>query len=123
MSILLGEPDAERFDQALFDHRADASVTAANLLEARLIVEARNPETGTYDLQALLDVYDIAVEPVTRELIDVAFRGWKRFGKGRHAAALNYGDCFSYALAKQRSVPLLFKGNDFTQTDIASVLD
>lgn len=122
LAILLGEPDAERFEQALFESRGDASMTAATLLETMLVIESRNPQTGVHDLRTLIDVFTIEVEPVTHDLAEVAFRAWKRFGKGRHPASLNYGDCFSYALARQADVPLLFKGEDFAQTDVRSAL-
>jgi ribonuclease VapC len=120
MTLLLGEPDAERFEQRLFDSRGDVLITAANLLETMLVVEARNPDTGAQDLRTLVDVFAIGVEPVDHDLAELAFRGWKRFGRGRHSAALNYGDCFSYALAKHLDAPLLHKGDDFTHTDVVS---
>ena len=122
IAILVGEPDAERFEEALFNSRGDAAITAANLLETMLVIDARNPETGISDLRSLLDVFAITVEPVTRDLTEIAFRGWRRFGRGRHAAALNFGDCFAYALSKHLDAALLFKGDDFTQTDVAAAL-
>lgn len=123
LSILQGEPDAERFEQALFDRAGDASITAANLLETMLIIESRNPDTGIQDLRSLIDVFSITTEPVTQDLAELGFRAWKRFGKGQHPAGLNYGDCFSYALSKYLDAPLLFRGDDFSQTDIRSALD
>jgi ribonuclease VapC len=63
----------------------------------------------------------VDIIPVDAEQLDAARRGWRRFGKGRHQAALNYGDCFAYALAKTRQEPLLFKGNDFGRTDIVNI--
>lgn len=122
LAILEGEPDAERFEQALFRSRGDAQITAANLLEAMLVIESRNPDNGAQDLRSLIDIFAITVEPVTHELAEVAFHAWKRFGKGRHPAALKYGDCFAYALARHLGAPLLFKGKDFLQTDVADAL-
>lgn len=123
MSILLGEPDAERFEQALFESKGGAVITAANLLEAMLVIESRNPDTGAHDIRSLVDIFAITVEPVNRDLTEIAFHGWKRFGKGRHSAALNFGDCFAYALSRQLGIPLLFKGDHFAQTDVVSALD
>lgn len=122
VAILLGEPEAERLTDLLLRHRGDASITAANLLETMLVVEARNPQTGVPDLRTLMEVLAIDVAPVTAELVEIAFRAWKRFGRGRHPAQLNYGDCFAYALAAQLDVPLIFKGEDFSQTDVRSAL-
>lgn len=123
LSILQGESDAEQFEQSLFQSAGDAVITAANLLEAMLVIESRNPDTGVQDLRALLDIFTITVEPVTHNMVELGFRAWKRFGKGRHPAGLNYGDCFAYALAKHLDAPLLFKGDDFRQTDVVSALD
>lgn len=122
LAILQGEPDAETFERALFTSRGDASIAAANLLEAMLVIETRNPDSGTQDLRSLIDIFAITIEPVTHDIAEIAFRARKRFGKGRHPAGLNYGDCFSYALAKHLGAPLLFKGRDFAQTDIADAL-
>jgi len=122
LSILQGEPDAERFEQALFDSSGDIAVTSANLLETMLVIESRYPDQGVQDLRSLMDIFAIVIEPVTAELTELGFHAWKRFGKGRHPAALNYGDCFAYALAKHLGAALLFKGEDFRQTDILSVL-
>lgn len=123
LSILQGESDAEQFEQSLFQSAGDAVITAANLLEAMLVIESRNPDTGVQDLRALLDIFTITAEPVTHDMVELGFRAWKRFGKGRHPAGLNYGDCFAYALAKHLDAPLLFKGDDFRQTDVVSALD
>lgn len=122
VAIVQGEPDAERFERALFESKGDATITAANLLEAMLVIESRYPDTGTQDLRSLMEIFGIITEPVGLDLVEIAFRAWKRFGKGRHPADLNYGDCFAYALSKQLNSPLLFKGDDFPQTDVVSAL-
>lgn len=87
VAILQGEPDAELFEQTLFGSAGDVSITAANLLETMMVIEARNPEAGQQDLRTLLDVLAITIEPVTRDLAEIAFRAWRRFGRGRHPAA------------------------------------
>ncbi|MBX3093142.1 MAG: type II toxin-antitoxin system VapC family toxin [Cryobacterium sp.] len=122
-SILLGEPDAEQFEKALAESSGDALISAANLLEAMMVIESRNPATGIQDLRDVMSVFGIGVETVTSDIAELSFYAWKRFGRGRHPAALNFGDCFAYALSKQLNAPLLFKGKDFNQTDVASVLN
>lgn len=94
-------------------------VSAATLVEATLVIESRYGAAGGHQLDFLIAKASLAVEPVTSAQADVAREGWRRYGKGRHAAGLNFGDCFSYALAKVTGEPLLFKGSDFNHTDIA----
>lgn len=121
VAIVLGEPDAERFVDAL-TIPALRLISAANLVEAGIVVEARQGPDAARDLALLLETIAIAVEPVDAEQARLAVDAWRRFGKGRHPAGLNLGDCFAYALARHRGEPLLFKGNDFAQTDVTSVL-
>lgn len=120
LSILQGEPDAELFAQTLFEHAGDVALSSANLLEAMIVMESRFPDTGAQDLRSVVDIFAITVEPVTTDVAELGFRAWKRFGKGRHPAALNFGECFAYALSKHLNAPLLFKGEDFGQTDVVS---
>ncbi len=93
-------------------------MSVASLLEATMVVESRTRPPASFDLDALLDRFAIQLVPVTLEQAEAARVAWRRFGKGNHPARLNFGDCFSYALAKTTGEPLLFKGNDFSQTDI-----
>ena len=123
LSILLGEPDAEQFEVILAENSGDIVFSAANQLETMMVIESRNPTTGIHELRDILSVYGIGTEAITGEIAELSFYAWKRFGRGKHPAALNFGDCFSYALAKHLNAPLLFKGKDFDQTDIASVLN
>jgi len=97
-------------------------VSAATLVEASLVIESRRGEIAGRELDLLLHRIAADVVAVTESQAETARRAWRRFGKGRHVAGLNYGDCFSYALAVELAEPLLFKGDDFSQTDIASVL-
>lgn len=118
---LLGmEPEATRLATAL---EADPSrlISAATLVETGLVIEARYGAAGAQELDLLVAKAGLIIEAVTAEQADVAREAWRRFGKGRHSAGLNYGDCFSYALARTTGEPLLFKGDDFSQTDIALV--
>lgn len=96
-------------------------LSAANLLEAAMVIESRKGESGGRELDLLLYRAGIEVVALDQDQAEIARSAWRRFGKGRHPAALNYGDCFAYALAKRQRAALLFTGNDFTQTDIARV--
>jgi ribonuclease VapC len=120
-AIVFGEDDAERYLGEL-EHAHDVYLSAATLLEARIVVEARKGDDAGRDLTLLIREVGMQVLPVDEAQADAAFRAWRRFGKGRHAAALNLGDCFSYALATALDEPLLFKGNDFVATDVRSAL-
>ena len=93
-------------------------MSVANVLEASITVERRGGDAAAHELDALLEVAEIELVPVTVEHLEAARRAWRRFGKGNHPAALNFGDCFAYALARATGEPLLFKGEDFAQTDI-----
>lgn len=91
-------------------------------VEASFVILSRRGPRGLNDLAAFLDRADIERVPVDTGQADIAVDAFRRFGRGRHAAALNIGDCFAYALAKATGEPLLFKGNDFSQTDITSAI-
>ncbi|MBM7517434.1 type II toxin-antitoxin system VapC family toxin [Nocardioides nitrophenolicus] len=116
VAIVLGEPELERFSAIL--SRGPAMVSSASLTEAAMVLHARQGSDAVQDLHLLVQRAELDVQPVDAELAWAAHAAWVRFGKGRHPAGLNYGDCFSYALAKTHAVPLLFKGADFTQTDL-----
>ena len=117
LAILGNEPEAELFAETI----ASAEmrwISAATLLETSIVVEARHGAVGGQKLDETIVAAQILVEPVTVEQVALARLAYRTYGKGRHPAGLNFGDCFSYALAKLRSEPLLFKGEDFTQTDL-----
>ena len=117
LAILFEEPDAERFEDAIAD-AWPRRMSAVALLEAAMVVEGRGGAGAGDALDTLLKRAKIELEPVTQEHVDVARQAWRRFGKGNHPAALNFGDCFAYALAEVTGEPLLFKGEDFALTDI-----
>ena len=121
LALLLDESEAEEFRTAVEDD-ATRLVSAATLLETALIIEARKGEPGGRELDILIHKAEIVVVPVEAEQVTEARRAYRRFGKGRHAAGLNFGDVFAYALARTSGEPLLFKGNDFTKTDISRVI-
>ena len=117
IAILSNEPEAERLAEAIADDPIRL-MSAASLLETAIVIEARYGETGGDKLDQLLQKAQVKIEPVTVEQVEVARRAYRNYGKGRHPAALNFGDCFSYAVAKVLGEPLLFKGNDFDKTDL-----
>ncbi len=118
LSILQQEPDAVRFARALALH--SGQISAANWLEASMLLFARQGEQGVRDLDVLVANYEIDVVDVTKAQAHAARRASMKYGKGVHPARLNFGDCFAYALAKDTGEPLLFKGEDFTQTDVTA---
>ncbi|MGB3294667.1 MAG: type II toxin-antitoxin system VapC family toxin [Phormidesmis sp.] len=120
VAILLNEPERAGFIEAI----AAAStrlMSASTLLECHLVIESRKRALGRAELE--LFVYEAAIDVVPFDQVQTALAAtaWRAYGKGRHSAGLNFGDCFAYALAKAREEPLLFKGSDFSQTDIAKV--
>jgi ribonuclease VapC len=120
LAVLLGEPDRDRFIAALADAE-DPLISAATLVESSIVMRAKTGDGGVADLDDLLAaaaVRSVAVDSAQAHLARDAFA---RFGKGR--AGLNFGDCFSYALARAADRPLLFKGGDFSQTDVTPALD
>ncbi len=119
-AVVLGEPDADAYLAVMQGHRGDLHVSAATAVEAGIVVEAKQGVEATEDLRRLVQLLGIALAPFDSEQARVAVAAWRRFGKGRHPAGLNLGDCFSYALAKVWAAPLLFKGQDFAQTDVAA---
>lgn len=121
LALLLDEPEAEAFRVALEDDETRL-VSAATLLESALVIEARKGEGGGRELDLLVHKAAITVVPVDADQVSEARRAWRRFGRGRHAAGLNFGDLFAYALARTSGEPLLFKGEDFTRTDVARIL-
>lgn len=117
MAILLLEPEAEQFAAAI---EADPMrlISAATAFEAALVIETRKGPAGGREYDLFMHRALIEVVPFTAEQLEAARDGWRRFGKGRHEAGLNLGDCFSYALAATSGEPLLFKGGDFELTDV-----
>jgi ribonuclease VapC len=121
MAVLLEEPDALRYAQALRD-ADELRMSAPTWLEAAQVATGRRGVRGYEQFDALVSLLDIDIVPCDADLARLAYGAWLRFGKGRHPAGLNFGDCFSYALAKLRDEPLLFKGEDFSKTDLTAAL-
>jgi ribonuclease VapC len=118
IAIISKEPERETFERRLQLARVRL-ICAATLIETSIVVLSRRGQEGLDILREL--VADMRIETVSlnAEHVDLAIDAFRRFGKGRHRAALNFGDCFSYALAEATGEPLLFKGDDFGHTDIA----
>ena len=117
VAILFKEPEAERLAAMIRDTDTTA-IAAPTLLETAIVAEGRTLPGMAEKLDALMGTIRPEIVPFTAEHASLARDAWRRFGKGRHKAGLNLGDCFSYALAKDRGQPLLFKGEDFAATDI-----
>jgi len=121
VAVLLNEANAAAIAAAI-EASSLRLLSAANLLEASIVVESRKGEAAGRELDLLLYRAGIEVVAVDQDQAETARLAWRRYGTGRHPAGLNYGDCFAYALAKTRQLPLLFQGDDFARTDVASVL-
>jgi ribonuclease VapC len=122
MAILAAEEDAPRYAEAIHAARGRCVISAATLVELTMVAEGRGDATMPQRVEALLRHIDARVIAVDERQAHRARDGWRRYGKGRHPAKLNLGDCFSYALARERDETLLFKGEDFAQTDVRKAL-
>jgi ribonuclease VapC len=120
VAIALDESDAAEFEVRIADDPVRL-ISVAAVLEATIVLETRLGDAGGREFDLWLLKIGAEIVPADSEQLDAARRAWRRYGRGRHAAALNYGDCFSYALAVTRSEPLLFKGADFAMTDVNRV--
>lgn len=122
MAIVLAEPEASVFLQAM-QQAESLRIAAPTVAELKISAERRRGEDAVALIDELLADLLVDVVPCDEALADEAVLAWRRFGKGNHKAALNFGDTFSYALAKLTSEPLLFKGDDFSATDIPNALE
>jgi ribonuclease VapC len=117
VAILLKEPDREAFTRKLA-RASSRQLSSVSYLEAGIVLTSHFGDVAELSLDRMLLQARIEIVPVTPTQAKLAFEAFRRYGKGRHPAKLNLGDCFSYALAKNAAEPLLFKGNDFARTDI-----
>lgn len=120
IAVLLGEPSSEAIIRALTS-AAGALVSAASVAEIGIVAEARAGPRGGEHARDVLAAADVTVVPVDASAVAGALDAWRRFGKGNHSASLNYGDCFTYALAAHTELPLLCVGDDFAATDLQIV--
>ena len=118
VAILFGEDDADQYAAAI-ERDGTRLVSAATVLETSIVVESELGEDGGRELDLLLLKAGVEIVPFSDEHLRIARRAWRTYGKGRHPAGLNYGDCFSYALSKATGEALLVKGRDFSKTDVA----
>jgi len=121
LAVVLGEPGFEVFASAI-SGSGTRRISAASFLEASIVAETRAGDRGLRQFDSFIRESELAVESVTHEHALIAREGFSKYGKGRHPAGLNFGDCFAYALAKSTGEPLLFKGEDFRQTDVLPAL-
>lgn len=121
LAILFGESGAERYLAAIVDDGAPR-ISAVSFVETAIVAENRYGPGGGDDLDQLIDRSGIEILPVSVDEGRLARAAYRNYGKRRHPAGLNFGDCFSYALARARNEPLLFQGDDFSQTDIEPAL-
>ncbi len=119
--ILLGEPEAAGFATALAA-ASELAISGPTWVESSMVITARLGGEGHALMTELLMRARVETVPCDDTLARGAYDAWLRYGRGRHAAGLNFGDCFSYALAKQRGEPLLYKGDDFAKTDIVAAV-
>ena len=117
VAILYREPEAADFARRILA-AAVCRISVATYVELSMVIESQLGPEGMRQAEAFIQRAGLVIEPVTVEHGQLARQAFLDFGKGRHRAGLNFGDCFAYALAKSRGEPLLFKGNDFGETDI-----
>ena len=119
LAVLNREPDAARYEGKI-SAASSCRMSVASVLEVTMVVEGRGGAAAGAELDRFLERLGVEVVAVTSEQLAAARYAWRRFGRGNHPAALNFGDCFAYALADVAREPLLFKGDDFTRTDIVA---
>jgi ribonuclease VapC len=117
-AIFFADPERQRFLNAITSAE-NRLLSAASVLETGIVLESRQGEAAGREFDLFVVRANLQIVSVDAEQAELARFAWRRYGKGRHPAALNYGDCFSYALAKSSDEPLLAKGTDFALTDIA----
>lgn len=121
LAIVMAEPDADHFRQKILQSDSLPKMSAASYLEAGIVIDGRKNPSVSRDLDWLIDEVEIEIVDITVEHAKIARAAYRDYGMGSgHKAQLNFGDCFSYALASQTREPILFKGNDFSQSDLQS---
>ncbi|UUT35420.1 type II toxin-antitoxin system VapC family toxin [Microbacterium elymi] len=123
VAVVFGEEDAGLYADALASHAGGLMLSEVTRFELGVVVESKQGAPGVLRLSALFDDLDVEWATVDASITGGALAAWREFGKGRHPARLNLGDCFSYALAMQLDAPLLYKGDDFALTDVRSALE
>jgi ribonuclease VapC len=122
VAVLRAEPEAPEMARTM-DRAETCSISVVSYVEAAIVIDAGRDPIASRRFDDFFREAEIVLEPVTRRQAEIAREAYRDFGKGRHRAGLNFGDCFAYALAKSLNEPLLFKGNDFRHTDIQPATD
>lgn len=122
VALLREEPITARFFPVLNVNVGRLKMSTASYLEAGIVIDANDDAVISERLDKVVELFQIEMVSVSTEHARIARRAYRRFGKGHHPARLNFGDCFAYALAKATGEPLLFKGDDFTHTDVTPAL-
>jgi ribonuclease VapC len=118
IAVLRGEPDAARYIEAI-SRESEPRISAGTYLETALVIDGTGDPVLSGRLDDLVAAACVKIEPLTQRQVEIARHAYRAFGRGSgHPARLNFGDCFAYALARDSSEPLLFKGDDFSQTDV-----
>jgi ribonuclease VapC len=117
LAIFLAEPERKPFLDSIFQAET-RMISAASVLETGIVLESRRGESAGREFDLFLVRANLQIVSLDSEQVEIARSAWRKYGKGRHPAGLNFGDCFAYALAKFTGEPLLAKGNDFAATDI-----
>ncbi len=120
VAVALNEDESELFSRVISTNRS--LVAAPTALETHLVLSGRTPSKATRFMDVFLARDAVELVPFDKALFEIARQAFDMFGRGRHAAALNFGDCFAYALAKAHDAPLLYKGDDFALTDIRAAI-
>jgi len=121
LTVVLREPERERYLDAMLNANS-RRMSVANWFESSMVIDSRGSPTASSRFEEVIRLLQLELEPVSGSQAELARRAWQLFGRGNHRARLNFGDCFAYALAREKSEPLLFKGDDFSQTDIEPAL-
>lgn len=122
IAILRAEPEAEQYAEAI-EAASRRRISAANYLEAAVVIDGSRDPVASRRFDELVEVAGLTVEPVTAHQAAIARAAYRDFGKGSgHPAGLNFGDCLAYALAKDSGEPLLYKGDDFSHTDLVPAI-
>ena len=121
ISILVSEPEAERLSKAI-DRDSIRLMSAATVLESAIVLHNLYGDAGSRELDLLIQRLGLEIRVIDHDQLEWARYACQKYGRGRHSAKLNFGDCFSYALSKSTGEPLLFNGNDFSRTDLISAL-
>jgi ribonuclease VapC len=122
VAVLRAEPEAPEIVRTM-DGAETCSISVVSYVEAAIVIDSSRDPIASRRFDDFFREAEIVLEPVTRRQAEIAREAYRDFGKGRHRAGLNFGDCFAYALAKSLNEPLLFKGNDFRHTDIQPAAD